>query len=110
LSVARSGWATLAFVAGALVGYPAFGYAADIRGRRIAFTAFSVLVAGALLMFTVFYDLIAAQPGLVLVFLFLAGGGTGTWSLYGPMMSEVFPTRIRATAMSIVMNLTRGVQ
>jgi MFS family permease len=110
LSLARSGWASLAFVAGALVGYPAFGFAADLRGRRIAFTVFSLLSCGALLMFTVFYPSIAAQPRLVLLFLFVAGVGTGIWSAFGPMMSELFPTRVRGSAMSIVMNSTRGVQ
>lgn len=110
LSLARSGWATLAFVAGALLGYPAFGFAADVRGRRIAFTVFSLLTAGALLMFTVAYPLIAGHPRLVLVFLFVAGVGTGIWSLFGPMMSELFPTRVRGSAMSIVMNSTRGAQ
>ena len=110
LSLARSGWATLAFVAGALVGYPAFGFAADVRGRRIAFTVFSLLTAGALLMFTKLYWLIEGHPQLVLVFLFVAGLGTGIWSLFGPMMSELFPTRVRGSAMSIVMNTTRGVQ
>ncbi|HEV8630382.1 MAG TPA: MFS transporter [Thermoanaerobaculia bacterium] len=110
LSLARSGWATLAFVAGAVLGYPAFGFAADVRGRRIAFTLFSLLTAGALLMFTVFYPLIAGHPRLVLVFLFAAGVGTGIWSLFGPMMAEVFPTRVRGSAMSIIMNSTRGVQ
>jgi MFS family permease len=110
LTLARSGWATLAFVAGALLGYPAFGFAADVRGRRIAFTVFSLLTAGALLMFTVAYPLIADRPWLVLVFLFAAGVGTGVWSLFGPMMSELFPTRVRGSAMSIVMNSTRAVQ
>jgi MFS family permease len=110
LSLARSGWATLAFVAGALIGYPAFGFAADLRGRRIAFTVFSLLTAGALLMFTVLYPVIASHPWLVLAFLFVAGVGTGIWSLFGPMMSEVFPTRVRGSAMSIVMNGTRAVQ
>jgi hypothetical protein len=61
-------------------------------------------------MFTVFYPVIAGEPRLVLVFLFVAGVGTGIWSLFGPMMSELFPTRVRGSAMSIVMNTTRGVQ
>jgi MFS family permease len=110
LSLARSGAATLAFVAGALLGYPAFGFASDLRGRRAAFTAFALVTAAALLMFTVFYPLIADTPQLVLVFLFVAGVGTGLWSLFGPMMSELFPTRVRGTAMSVVYNSTRAVQ
>lgn len=109
LSIARSGWATLAFVAGALLGYPAFGFAADRWGRRASFTVFSFLTAGGLLMFTVLYGALGS-PALVLVFLFVAGVGTGTWSLFGPMMSEVFATDVRGSAMSIIMNSTRAVQ
>jgi MFS family permease len=109
LSIARSGWATLAFVAGALLGYPAFGWAADRWGRRASFTVFSFLTALGLLMFTLLYGALGS-PALVLVFLFVAGVGTGTWSLFGPMMSEVFSTDVRGSAMSIIMNSTRAVQ
>ncbi len=110
LDLARSGWATLAFVLGSFLGYLSFGWISDRIGRRLAFTLFCVLMAGGLVMFTVFWPAIASEPRLVLVFLFVAGFGTGTWSGYGPMMSELFPTAVRGTAMSVIMNLTRGVQ
>jgi MFS family permease len=110
LTLAQSGWATLAFVAGALAGYPAFAATAERFGRRPAFTAFSALVAGSLLMFTVLYPSIARHPALVLVFLCAAGIGTGTWSLYGPLFTELFTTDVRGSAMSIIMNSTRAVQ
>ena len=110
LSVARSGLATLVFVAGSLTGYLAFGWLSDLWGRRRSFTLFCLVMAGGLLMFTVFWPLIAASPSLVLAFLFVAGLGTGTWSSYGPMMTELFPTSIRGSALSIIMNLARGVQ
>ena len=42
--------------------------------------------------------------------MFIAGVGTGTWSCYGAYFSELFPTRVRGAAMSILMNVTRGVQ
>ena len=42
--------------------------------------------------------------------MFVAGVGTGTWSCYGAYFSELFPTRVRGAAMSIIMNVTRGVQ
>ena len=42
--------------------------------------------------------------------MFVAGVGTGTWSCYGPYFSELFPTRVRGAAMSVIMNVTRGVQ
>jgi MFS family permease len=110
LSLARSGWSTLAFVAGSLSGYLLFGVLSDRWGRRSAFTLFCGLMAGGLVMFTLFWQAIAAHPGLVLLFMFVAGVGTGTWSSYGPMMSELFPTTVRGTAMSVIMNATRGVQ
>jgi MFS family permease len=110
LSLARSGWATLAFVAGSLTGYLLYGLLSDRWGRRAAFTLFCALMAGGLVMFTLFWGAIAARPALVLLFLFVAGVGTGTWSSYGPMMSELFPTPVRGTAMSVIMNATRAVQ
>ncbi|MEO8505476.1 MAG: MFS transporter [Acidobacteriota bacterium] len=110
LDLARSGWATLAFVLGSFLGYLSFGWVSDRIGRRLAFTLYCALMATGLVMFTVFWPAIALHPTLVLAFLFVAGLGTGTWSGYGPMMSELFPTAVRGTAMSILMNLTRGVQ
>jgi MFS family permease len=110
LTLAQSGWATLAFVAGALAGYPAFAGAAERFGRRLAFTLFSALVAAALLMFTLFYPTIEKHQVLVLVFLCAAGVGSGTWSLYGPLFTELFATDVRGSAMSIIMNSTRAVQ
>ncbi|MEJ2420712.1 MAG: MFS transporter [Acidobacteriota bacterium] len=43
-------------------------------------------------------------------FMFLVGVGTGNFSGYGPIFSELFPTRIRNTAMGSAFNLARGVQ
>jgi len=110
LSLARSGASTLAFVAGSLLGYLSFGLASDRWGRRGSFTFYCVLMAFGLLMFTVLWPLVAGTPQLVLLFMVVAGVGTGTWSSYGPMFSEIFPTRVRGTAMSVIMNATRGVQ
>ena len=46
----------------------------------------------------------------LLICMLVAGVGTGTWSCYGPYFSELFPTRVRGAAMSVIMNVTRGVQ
>jgi MFS family permease len=108
--VARSGVATLCFVAGSFAGYLLFGWLSDRWGRRRAFTAFCLVMTAGLLGFTVFWDAIAGAPRLVLIFLALAGIGTGTWSGYGPMLSELFSTPVRATVLSVIMNVTRGVQ
>ncbi len=110
MSLARSGVSTLCFVLGSLTGYLAFGWAADRFGRRISFTFFCGVMALGLIMFTLLWPLVAGAPALVLLFMFVAGVGTGTWSAYGPMFSELFPTRVRGTALSVIMNATRGVQ
>ena len=39
-----------------------------------------------------------------------AGLGTGTWSNFGPMLAELFPTALRNAAMGSILNLARGVQ
>ncbi len=110
LSQARSGRATLLFVLGSLTGYLAFGWLSDRWGRRRTFTLFCGVMALGLLMFTVFWPWIAGSPWLVFLFLFVSGLGTGTWSSYGPSFSELFSTRVRGSALSIIMNLSRGVQ
>jgi hypothetical protein len=40
----------------------------------------------------------------------IVGIGTGTWSNFGPFFSELFPTRLRNTAVGSIFNAARGVQ
>ena len=42
--------------------------------------------------------------------MFLVGVGTGTWSNFGPMLAELFPTQVRNTGMSTILNVSRGAQ
>jgi MFS family permease len=110
LSIFGSGWWTLIFVAGSLLGYLTFGWVSDSIGRRRAFALYCAVTAAGLLMVTLFWDVLASRPAVGLACMFIAGVGTGTWSCYGPYFSEIFPTRVRGAAMSIIMNVTRGVQ
>jgi MFS family permease len=110
LSIANSGLWILTIVAGELVGYGAFGWFADRFGRKPVFTVFTLIMATGLLMITVFWSAIAGAPGLVLAFMLLVGIGTGSWSTFGPLFSELFPTAIRNTAVGTIFNLARGVQ
>jgi MFS family permease len=96
--------------AGGFLGYFTFGFVADSLGRRPAYSIYSVVMAVGLVMITLLWDLIAAQPAFVLVFMFLVGFGTGMFGGYGPLFAELFPTNIRNTAMGSAFNLARGVQ
>jgi MFS family permease len=110
LSIFGSGWWTLTFVAGSLAGYLSFGWASDVAGRRRAFALYSAVTALGLAMVTLFWESLAGRPLAGLACMAVAGFGTGTWSCYGPFFSELFPTRVRGAAMSVIMNVTRSVQ
>jgi MFS family permease len=110
LTIFGSGWWTLVFVGGSLVGYLSFGWVSDLVGRRRAFTLYSAVTALGLAMVTLFWDVLAGRPLAGVACMGIAGLGTGTWSCYGPFFSELFPTRVRGAAMSTIMNVTRGVQ
>jgi MFS family permease len=109
-SLARSGiWMIVTQVA-AFAGYLSYGVVADWKGRRWAYSLFSLIWALGLLGITWFWGAIGAVPWLPLVFMILVGLGTGNFSGYGPIFSELFPTRIRSSAMGTAFNLSRGVQ
>jgi len=109
-SLAKSGAWLLVTQAGGFLGYLSFGLVADHLGRRIAYSGFSLVWAIGLLAVTLFWSAIAAWPALTLAFMFLVGLGTGSFSGYGPIFTELFPTRVRNTAMGTAFNLARGVQ
>ncbi len=109
-SMAKSGIWMLVTQAGGLIGYLSFGAFADRYGRRVAYTGYSLIWAAGLLAVTWFWGAIAAWPWLTLCFMFLVGIGTGNFSGYGPIFSELFPTSIRSSAMGTAFNVARGVQ
>ena len=101
---------TLIFVAGSLLGYLTFGWISDVIGRRRSFTIYSAIMAAGVVMVTLFWPVLASRPNVGFACMFVAGVGTGTWSCFGPYFSELFPTRVRGSAMSVIMNVSRSVQ
>ena len=93
----------VAMQVGMWLGYVSFGFIADAFGRRP--TYISYLLIAALL---VWYYGFAREPWVLLVLgPFVAFFGTGYFSGFGAVASEIFPTSIRATALGVTYNSGR---
>lgn len=95
---------------GAVAGYASFGLLADRFGRRPVFSAFAAMLAIGLLPPTILWPWAAGVPGLIASAMVFAGVGTGIWSGTGPIVSELLPTKIRNSALGLLLNVTRGLQ
>ena len=93
----------IAMQVGMWIGYVTFGFVSDVVGRRP--TYISYLLVAALL---VWYYGFAREPWILLVLgPLVAFFGTGFFSGFGAVASEIFPTSIRATALGITYNSGR---
>jgi MFS family permease len=95
---------------GGVIGYATFGRLADRFGRRPMYFLFGVVMAVGTLPPTIFWDAAAGVRGLIAAAMFMVGFGTGLWSGVAPMISEMLPTRVRNTALGLLLNVTRGFQ
>ncbi len=89
---------------GKWLGYASFGFFADAFGRRKPY--FSYLLIAAILV--PLYGVIRNPILLLLLGPFVAFFGTGFFSGYAAITSELFPGEIRAAAMGLSYNLGRG--
>ncbi|HEV2718430.1 MAG TPA: MFS transporter [Thermoanaerobaculia bacterium] len=104
LTVTKSAAWLIALQAGAFFGYISFGWIADRIGRRPAFTFFMIASAVVVPLFA-FY---ARTPATLLTLGPLVGFFVhGYFSLFGAMLAELFPTRIRASAQGFCYNSGR---
>ena len=110
LELAKSAMWLIVTQVGAFLGCLSFGLVSDKLGRRPAFTIYSFLMATGLLMVTIMYNSLVSLPMAIFGFMFLLGFGTGIFGGFGPLYSELYPTKIRNTAMSASFNLARGLQ
>ncbi len=85
-------------------GYTLFGFSADAVGRRRSYVVY-LLVAAALVPL---YGMVRSPAGLLVLGPLVAFFGTGFFSGYSAITSELFPTEIRATAMGLSYNIGRG--
>jgi MFS family permease len=110
LSLGDSAWLLLMDQIGSVIGYVCFGFASDYFGRRPSFTAFSTIKALGLIMVTLGWTLAGGYTPMTFGFMLLVRFGEGNWGCIGPLLNEVFPTEVRAAALGIIYNLSRGVQ
>ncbi|MBI5243066.1 MAG: MFS transporter [Elusimicrobia bacterium] len=96
--------------AGQLVGMLLFGPISDRIGRRPAFTAYSLLTAAGLIALSRFGPQMLAEPLWFWPAMAAVGLGSGCTAGFGALLAELFPTRIRNTAMGTVYNMARAFQ
>ena len=104
LTLTKSSAWLIALQVGAFFGYISFGWIADRIGRRPAFTAFMIAAAAVVPLFA-----FGARSPLTLLLLGPLVGyfAHGYFSLFGAMLAELFPTRIRASAQGFCYNSGR---
>lgn len=91
---------------GAFLGYTLFGQLSDRLGRRPPFIGFLVVAA----VLVPVYGLAGRHETTLLILGPLLGFfGHGYFSVFGAMLAELFPTRVRATAQGLVYNSGRAV-
>jgi len=104
LTLAKTTTFFLVLCAGKFVGYASFGFLADAFGRRKPY--FTYLIVAALLV--PLYGIARSEFWLLVLGPFVAFFGTGFFSGYAAIASEIFPGEIRAAAMGLSYNVGRG--
>jgi MFS family permease len=89
---------------GAFFGYISFGWIADRIGRRPAFTLFMI---GAAIVVPIFAFYARSAITLLTIGPLVGYFAHGYFSLFGAMLAELFPTRIRASAQGFCYNAGR---
>jgi MFS family permease len=93
----------LALCGGKWLGYATFGFFADAFGRRKPYFAYLLIAA----VLVPIYGWTRSEVGLLLLGPLVAFFGTGYFSGYAAIASEIFPLEIRAAAMGLSYNVGR---
>lgn len=104
LTLTKSAQWLIVLQLGAFVGYISFGWIADRIGRRTAFTLFMI---GATIVVPLFAFGARSTLTLLLIGPLVGFFAHGYFSMFGAMLAELFPTRIRAGAQGFCYNAGR---
>ena len=104
LTIVRTSGFVVPMQLGAFAGYVCFGLLADKIGRRPAFVLY--VLAAAIL--TPIYGATRDAGTLLMLGPLIGFFGTGFFSLFGAMLSELYPTRVRGAGLGFVYNIGRG--
>jgi len=104
LDLVKTTWWLILMGVGKWLGYTLFGFSADAIGRRRSYFIY-LLVAAVLVPL---YGMAPNALWLLVLGPFVAFFGTGFFSGFSAIASELYPTEIRATAMGLSYNIGRG--
>lgn len=105
LSVSGSSIWMIATIVGMSIGMMVFGTVMDNWGPRWAFWIF--LLGSATVMFTIL--MVQSSIALILAGALIGFFSNGMFGGYGAVISQLYPTAIRSTANSIIMNVGRAI-
>lgn len=103
LNIVQTSTWTIVMQAGTFLGYVTFGYFADRFSPKLTYIAY--LVAAAFLV--PLYAVVPSPSALLLIGPLIGFFGTGYFSGFSVIASELFPTSVRGTAMGFVYNIGR---
>ena len=103
LSTTTMSMFVVAMQVGMWLGYVTFGFISDTFGRKPTYVTYLVLAAALVWA----YGSTREPMSLLVLGPFVAFFGTGYFSGFGAVASEIFPTSIRATALGVTYNTGR---
>ncbi len=106
LSVLNTGGYLAVIIVGSFIGYLVSAYLNDVIGRRLNFLLFAVGSA----LISVVYTLVPVTDAQMLALGFPLGFfASGIFSGMGAFLTELFPSRVRATGQGFAYNFGRGI-
>jgi len=104
-SLTKSGVWTAVTVVGMMIGMGVFGQIADRIGRKPAFLLFQVGAVATVII----YSQLSGPAAMLWVGALMGMFVNGMVGGYGALMSEAYPTEVRATAQNVLWNIGRAV-